>query len=58
MKKYVILTLIAAFIAGSIATGGPFNLIDLIIVRPIVNIQFMIFNLVHDFGLAIVILAI
>ena len=58
VKKYVILTLIAAFIAGSIATGSPFNLIDLIIVRPIVNIQFMIFNLVHDFGLAIVILAI
>ena len=58
MKKYIILALIAAFIAGSIATGGPFNLIDLIIVRPIVNIQFMIFNLVHDFGLAIVILAV
>ena len=58
VKKYIILTLIVAFIAGSIATGSPFNLIDLIIVRPIVNIQFMIFNLVHDFGLAIVILAI
>ena len=58
VKKYVILTLLVAFIAGSIATGGPFNLIDLIIVRPIVNIQFMIFNLVHDFGLAIIILAI
>ena len=58
VKKYIILTLIAAFIAGSIATGSPFNLIDLIIVRPIVNIQFMIFNLVHDFGLAIIILAI
>ena len=58
VKKYVILGVIAAFIAGSIATGGPFNLIDLIIVRPIVNVQFMIFNLVHDFGIAIVILAI
>ena len=58
VKKYVILTLLVAFIAGSIATGGPFNLIDLVIVRPIVNIQFMIFNLVHDFGLAIIILAI
>lgn len=58
VKKYVILTLLVAFIAGSIATGSPFNLIDLIIVRPIVNIQFMIFNLVHDFGLAIIILAI
>lgn len=58
MKKYIILALVIAFIAGSIATGGPFNLIDLIIVRPIVNVQFMIFNWVHDFGLAIVILAI
>lgn len=58
VKKYIILALVIAFIAGSIATGSPFNLIDLLIVRPIVNVQFMIFNLVHDFGLAIVILAI
>ena len=58
VKKYIILALFVAFVAGSIATGSPFNLIDLLIVRPIVNIQFMIFNLVHDFGLAIVILAI
>ena len=58
VKKYIIFGLLIAFIAGSIATGGPFNLIDMIIVRPIVNIQFMIFNLVHDFGLAIIILAI
>lgn len=58
VKKYIIWGIIIAFIAGSIATGSPFNLIDLIIVRPIVNIQFMIFNLVHDFGLAIIILAI
>lgn len=58
VKKYIILALFIAFVAGSIATGSPFNLIDLLIVRPIVNIQFMIFNLVHDFGLAIVILAI
>lgn len=57
VKKYVIWGLLIAFVAGSIATGSPFNLIDLIIVRPIVNIQFMIFNLVHDFGLAIIILA-
>lgn len=58
VKKSVTWTLIAAFIIGSIAAGGPFNLIDIIIVRPIVNIQFMIFNLVHDFGLAIVIFAV
>ena len=58
VKKIIIWTLIAAFIVGSILAGGPFNLIDIIIVRPIVNIQFMIFNLVHDFGLAIIILTI
>ena len=58
MKKYIYWGLFIAFVAGSIATGGPFNLIDMLIVRPIVNIQFMIYNLVHDFGLAIIILAI
>ena len=64
VKKYVILALTIAFIAGSIVAGnikgyfGAFALLDIIIVQPIVNIQFMIFNLVHDFGLAIVILAI
>jgi len=58
VKKIIIWTLVAAFVVGSILTGGPFNLIDILIVRPIVNIQFMIFNLVHDFGLAIVIFAI
>ncbi|MBR3169094.1 membrane protein insertase YidC [Candidatus Saccharibacteria bacterium] len=58
VKKYIILALVLAFIIGSIVVGGPFNLIDIIIVRPIVNIQFMIFNWVHDFGLAIVILAV
>lgn len=64
VKKYIILVLLVAFIAGSIVAGnykgyfGPFALLDIIVVQPIVNIQFMIFNLVHDFGLAIVILAI
>ena len=58
VKKYIYFGLFIAFVIGSILTGGPFNLIDLIIVRPIVNIQFMIFNLVHDFGLAIIIFAV
>ena len=58
VKKYIYWGLFLAFIVGSIVTGGPFNFIDLIIVRPIVNIQFMIFNLVHDFGLAIIIFAV
>ena len=55
MKKYIILALVVAFVVASIMVGGPFNLIDIIIVRPIVNILFIIFNLVHDFGLAIII---
>ena len=58
VKKIIIWALVMAFIVGSIMTGGPFNFIDMIIVRPIVNIQFMIFNLVHDFGLAIIIFAV
>lgn len=57
-KKIIIWGIILAFVVGSVLTGGPFNLIDLIIVRPIVNILFVIFNLVHDFGLAIVIFTI
>lgn len=58
VKKYLYWGLFIAFIIGSILTGSPFNFIDLIVVRPIVNIQFMIFNLVHDFGLAIIIFAV
>ena len=55
MKKYIYWGLFIVFVAGSIATGSPFNFIDMIVVRPIVNILFVIFNLVHDFGLAIII---
>lgn len=58
VKKYIIWGLVIAFIAGSIAVGSPFNLIDIILVRPIVNILFVIFNLVKDFGLAIIIFTI
>ena len=39
VKKAITWGLIFAFIAGSVAVGGPFNLIDIILVRPIVNIQ-------------------
>lgn len=55
VKKYIYWGLFIIFVAGSIATGSPFNFIDMIVVRPIVNILFVIFNLVHDFGLAIII---
>lgn len=64
MKKYLIGILAIAFVIGSIIAGnirgdfGPFALLDILIVQPIVNIQFMIFNWVHDFGLAIIILAV
>ena len=55
VKKYIYWGLFILFVIGSIIVGGPFNLIDMIVVRPIVNILFVIFNLVHDFGLAIII---
>ena len=58
MKKVLYWSIFIIFIIGSILTGGPFNFIDFIIVRPIVNILFIIFNLVHDFGLAIIILTV
>lgn len=58
VKKYIYLGLFILFVIGSILAGGPFNFIDIIIVRPIVNILFVIFNLVHDFGLAIIIFTI
>ncbi len=58
MKKYIYWGIFVLFVIGSIATGSPFNLIDMIVVRPIVNILFVIFNLVHDFGLAIIIFTI
>lgn len=58
IKRYVYWGLFIAFIGGSVATGSPFSFIDLIVVRPIVNILFVIFNLVHDFGLAIILLTI
>ena len=55
VKKYIYWGLFIIFVVGSITTGSPFNFIDMIVVRPIVNILFVIFNLVHDFGLAIII---
>lgn len=55
VKKSITLFVIAALIAGMIMAGGLFNLLDIIIVRPIVNILFIIYNLVGDFGLAIII---
>ena len=55
VKKYIYWGLFILFIIGSICAGSPFNFLDIIVVRPIVNVLFVIFNLVHDFGLAIII---
>ena len=58
VKKIIIWGLVLAFIVGSIIVGGPFNLIDILVVRPIVNVLFIMFNLTHDFGLTIIIFTI
>lgn len=58
VRKYIYWGIFIAFVVGSIITGSPFNLIDVVVVRPIVNILFVIFNLVHDFGLAIIVFTI
>lgn len=55
VKKYIGWLIFILVVIGSIMAGGLFQFIDIIIVRPIVNILFIIFNLVHDFGLAIII---
>ncbi len=61
VKKYIYWTIFILFVIGSIVAGnikgyfGPFALLDVIVIQPIVNILFVIFNLVHDFGLAIII---
>ena len=58
VKKYTYLGLFILFVIGWIVTGSPFTVIDIVVVRPIVNVLFVIFNLVHDFGLAIIIFTI
>ncbi|MBR3236725.1 membrane protein insertase YidC [Candidatus Saccharibacteria bacterium] len=58
VKKAIWISILVLFIIGSIITGSPFNFLDVIVVRPIVNILFVIFNLVHDFGAAIIVFTI
>ena len=55
IRRGLIFLFLACFIITGFVTGNPFDLIDAIVVRPIMNILFVIFNLVHDFGLAIII---
>ncbi len=58
VKKFITFAIIIATIVGSFLTGGLFNFIDMIIVRPITNILFVIYNYVGDFGLAIILFTI
>ena len=58
VKKIITWGIVLLFVVGSFCAGGLFNFIDIIVVRPIVNILFVIFNFVHDFGLAIIIFTI
>lgn len=59
LKKILIWGVVGILILGTIFAGGLFNFIDIIMVRPIVNILFVIYNLVSyrgwDFGAAIII---
>ena len=57
-KKVIALIILMAAITGMVLTGGFFQLIDFLVVRPIVNILFLTYNLVGDFGLAIIIFTI
>ena len=57
-KKVIALLILIAAIVGMVLAGGFFELIDFLVVRPIVNILFMTYNLVGDFGLAIIIFTI
>ncbi len=58
VKKYLTFIIIITIIIGSFLTGGLFNFIDMIVVRPITNILFVIYNFVGDFGLAIILFTI
>ena len=57
-KKVIALIILIAATTGMVLTGGFFQLIDFLVVRPIVNILFLTYNLVGDFGLAIIIFTI
>ncbi len=56
MKKYIKYIIIAILLIGTIVfKGNLFAFIDMIIVCPIANILFIIYNLIGDFGSAIII---
>ena len=55
MKKNIKYIVIAIILAGLIFTkGNLFELINIVIILPIANILFIIYNLIGDFGLAII----
>ncbi len=53
-KKVIALLITVAAIVGMILAGGFFELIDFLVVRPIVNVLFFIYNIIGDFGIAII----
>lgn len=59
MKKYIKYTiLVVSVILLVLVKGNVFGLIDMVIVRPIANILFIIYNLIGDFGSAIILFTI
>lgn len=59
MKKIIRNIIIGAFIIGLIFTkGNVFELINIVVVLPIANILYIIYNLIGDFGIAIFIFTI
>ncbi|MBQ2659823.1 YidC/Oxa1 family membrane protein insertase [Candidatus Saccharibacteria bacterium] len=59
MKKYIKYIIIAAIIVGMFFTkGNLFELINIIIVLPIANLLYIIYNFIGDFGSAIILFTI
>ncbi|MBR3368910.1 YidC/Oxa1 family membrane protein insertase [Candidatus Saccharibacteria bacterium] len=59
MKKSIKYFILAAILIGMIFThGNLFELINIVIVLPIANVLYIIYNLIGDFGLAILIFTI
>ena len=58
IKRFTTLLVIFAFIYSWIMTGNPFEWITFIIINPIANLLFIIYNLIGDFGSAVIIFTI
>ena len=59
MKKYLKYFILIAFFVGMFFTQWNLvALIDIVVVRPIVNVLFLIYNVIGDFGSAIILFTI